>query len=327
MTDWALDAPQWLWGLPLTLLPLWRLPLRPEPWPWLALLPVDAASRAVDLSLRLAGAGAILALLLGSAGLHRREYTVERTGYGAHMVLLLDRSRSMDDSFAGRTSGGGEESKSAAAERLLSGFVSGGRNDRVGVAAFSTSPLFVLPLTDNRQAVLAAVHAMKLPGLAQTHVSKGLAMALSYFGDEPPAGSRIILLVSDGAAEVDPDSELKLRRWFKEKGVRLYWIFLRTAGSHGIFEAPDNPEDDNAQARPERYLHLFFTSLGIPYRAYEAEDADALKRAIADIDREEQRPLRYAERVPRRDLQAYCYLAAALALAWLVAAKGMEVAR
>jgi mxaC protein len=327
MTDWALNTPQWLWGLPLTLLPLWRLPLRPNPCSWHALLPADTASRAVDLSLRLAGAGAILALLLGSAGLHRREHTVERTGYGAHMVLLLDRSRSMDDSFAGRTPAGSEESKSAAAERLLSGFVSSRRNDLVGVAAFSTSPLFVLPLTDNKAAVLAAVHAMKLPGLAQTHVSKGLAMALSYFGDEPSAGSRIVLLVSDGAAEVDPDSELKLRRWFKEKGIRLYWIFLRTAGSHGIFEAPDNPEDDNAQARPERYLHLFFTSLGIPYRAYEAEDADALKRAIADVDREEQRPLRYAERVPRRDLQAFCYLAAALALAWLVAAKGMEVVR
>ncbi|MGZ8975777.1 MAG: hypothetical protein ACXW17_21405, partial [Methylomagnum sp.] len=48
-------------------------------------------------------------LLLGLAGLFRREYTVERVGQNAHIVLLLDRSRSMDDSFAGRapTGGGG----------------------------------------------------------------------------------------------------------------------------------------------------------------------------------------------------------------------------
>lgn len=316
-----------LWGLLLALAPLWRLPLRLAAAPWGPLLPADPVSRWIDAGLRLSGALAVASLVLGLAGLHRVEYAVERSGRGAHTVLLLDRSRSMDDSFAGRTPSGDEESKSQAAQRILSGFVAGRRQGLMGVAAFSTSALFVLPLTENREAVLASVAAMRWPALAQTHVVKGLAMALSHFQGKELKGARSVLLVSDGAAAVDADSEALLRRWFREQGVKLYWIYLRTAGSHGLFEAPENPDEDNAQSRPERYLHLFFTSLGVPYQAFEAADATALQQVLDAIEREEQGPMLYVERMPRQDLKAYCYVAAALAIAALLGAKGLEVSR
>ncbi len=321
----AVDTPGVLLGLLLALPPLFRLPLRLSATPWGPLLPADAWSRWIDAGLRLAGALAVAALTLGLAGLHRGEYAVEQSGQGAHTVLLLDRSRSMDDSFAGRTPTGDEESKSQAAQRILSGFVAGRRQGLIGVAAFSTSALFVLPLTGNREAVLAAVSAMRWPALAQTHVAKGLAMALTHFQGQELQGARSVLLVSDGAAAVDADSEALLRRWFREQGVKLYWIYLRTAGSHGLFEVPENPDEDNPQSRPERYLHLFFTGLGVPYQAFEAADANALQQILDAIGHEEQGPMLYLERVPRRDLQAYCYAIAALAVAVLLGAKGVEV--
>jgi mxaC protein len=131
-----------------------------------------------------------------------------------------------------------------------------------------------------------------LPALAYTNISKGLAMGLSYFQQQSSqTGSRIILLVSDGAAVIDPDSEAKIRRWAKQLNIRLYWIFMRSENSPGLYEKPENPRDDNAGAMPERYLHLFFTSLGIPYKAYQAENPDAVQDAINDINQLENMPL------------------------------------
>lgn len=316
--------PGWLWLLPLVLLPMWRSPLTALDYSWNPLLPGDGWSRLFDYGLRLAGVLAFAGLIGGLAGTHLPEYSVERIGRGAHIVLLLDRSRSMDDSFAGRAPSGGEEAKSAAAVRLLQQFIASRPHDRIGVAAFSTSPLFVLPLTDNREAVAAAVRAAGRPGLAQTHVAKGLALALSYFIGTEAGGSRSVLLVSDGAALIDPQSEALLRREFTARGVRLYWIFLRTAGSPGLFETPD-AADATPEARPERHLHLFFESLGVPYRAYEAETADALERAMADIDRLENLPLRYGEIHPRRELRGFCFALAALALGLVSLVKWTEV--
>jgi mxaC protein len=321
----AVDSPWVLAGLALALLPLIAQGRRLTPSASLSMLPPDPVSTVVSLLLRLTAMAAITGLVLGMAGLHRTEQSIERIGHGAHIVILLDRSNSMDDSFAGRAPNGTEESKSAAARRLLAEFVARRKTDLIGVAEYSTAPLFAIPLTENRQAVQAAIAATATPALAYTHVSKGLSMALSFFQNQPVTGSRIVLLVSDGAAAIDPDSEQKLREWFKRQNVRLYWIFLRTANSPGIFEKPSDPRDDNAQAMPELYLHKFFSSLGSPYKAYEAESPNALKEAIADINYLENLPLHYLERIPRQDLSNNCYLWSAALIFILLAAKFCEI--
>jgi len=260
----ALNTPWALAGLLLTLLPLFNSGMRSSPAPWLTLMPRDTLSVFIVCCLRLCAVAAIAGLVLGIAGLHRTEQRIERIGHGAHIVLLLDRSSSMDNTFAGRAPNGSDESKAAAARRLLTDFVNQRQTDLIGVAEYSTSPLFVMPLTENKNAVQAAIAATATPALGFTHVSKGLGMAISFFEQQPVTGSRIVLLVSDGAAAIDHDSEQKLRLWFKQQQVRLYWIFLRTAGSPGIFDQPEDSRDDNAGAMPELYLHKFFSGAGQP---------------------------------------------------------------
>ena len=323
----AVDTPWVLSGLLLTLLPLFNSGMRASPAPWLSLIPADTLSVFIVCCLRLFAMAAIAGLVLGMAGLHRTEQSRERIGHGAHIVLLLDRSSSMDNSFAGRAPNGSEESKATAARRLLTDFVEHRQTDLIGVAEYSTSPLFVMPLTENKNAVQAAIAATATPALGFTHVSKGLGMAISFFEQQPLTGSRIVLLVSDGAAAIDHDSEQKLREWFRKHQVRLYWIFLRTANSPGIFDQPEDSRDDNAQAMPELYLHKFFQGLGSPYQAYEAESPDALKQAIADINRLENLPMHYVERIPKQDLSAACYSVATLLLLLLLGAKFCEVKR
>ncbi|MCK9395160.1 MAG: VWA domain-containing protein [Methylobacter sp.] len=323
----AVNTPWALTGLLLALLPLFNSGMRASPAPWTALIPADTLSAFVVCCLRLCAVAAIAGLVLGIAGLHRTEQSRERIGHGAHIVLLLDRSSSMDNTFAGRAPNGVEESKATAARRLLTDFVKQRQTDLIGVAEYSTSPLFVMPLTENKNAVQAAIAATATPALGFTHVSKGLGMAISFFEQQPVTGSRIVLLVSDGAATIDHDSEQKLREWFKQQQVRLYWIFLRTAGSPGIFDQPEDSRDDNAGAMPELYLHKFFQGLGSPYQAYEAESPDALKQAIADINQLENLPMHYFERIPKQDLSAACYSVATFLLLVLLGVKFFEVKR
>ncbi len=325
MNGLAFETPLALAGLLLALLPLWRSGMQTATYPWLAMLPPDPLSQAVALTIRLLAMTAIAALVLGLSGMHLREQSVERIGHGAHIVMLLDRSSSMDNSFAGKAPSGSEQSKAEAARRLLTEFVDHREHDLIGIAEYSTSPLFVIPLTENRQAIHAAIAATATPALAYTNISKGLAMALSFFDQQPVQGSRIVLLVSDGAAAIDPDSEAALRILFKQQQVRLYWLFLRTDNSPGIFAQPDDPRDDNAQAMPELYLHRFFGGLHIPYQAYEAENPGAMRKAIDDIDRLEQLPLHYREAIPKQDLSGLCYGWAAVLMALLLGVKLCEV--
>jgi mxaC protein len=321
----GLAQPEVLYLLPLALLPLLGGMLERQGYPSIGAVGADGLSSAVDALLKLLGVTAIVAAILGAGGLYRKGDTIERTGEGAHLVLLVDRSASMDNSFAGRPISGEEESKSGAARRLLKDFILEREHDFVGVAAFSTSPMHVLPLTDHKDAVMAAVDAMDRPGLAFTNVGRGLALALDMHETSPPSASRAILLVSDGAAVIDRKVQEKIRAAFAKRPINLYWLFLRTEGAKGISDVPGPDEPDTPQALPERHLDKFFKSLKIPYRAFEAENPEAVADAIAEIGRLEKKPITYFERVPQKDLAHLAYGGALIAVLLLLAAKAIEV--
>ncbi|MBB3769543.1 mxaC protein [Angulomicrobium tetraedrale] len=318
--DWGVDQPWLLLLLALALLPFAATAFVRRGIASTLLVPDDALSKAVSLGLRLAGSVAIATIVLGLAGLHQREQAIVRQGTGAHLVLLLDRSSSMDNSFADRAPSGDQEAKSVVAKRLLVDFIGRRPRDRIAVSAFSTSPMPILPLTDHHDVVRAAINAIDRPGLAFTDVGRGLALALDSFADDANESSRAILLVSDGAALIDRRVQEALRDAVIRTPVHLYWLFLRSRGSKGIFDIPP-PGEDTPQANPERHLHLFLQSLGVPYEAFEATSPQAVERAIAEIDRQETRPLTYVERVPRRDFAHAAFAAAAVAIGLLLAAK------
>lgn len=320
----SFERPLLLVLLILALLPLLLRPERPSAHPALGLTPPDRLSRWVSAGLRLAGVGAIATLVVALAGPFSGGGSVTRQGQGANIVLLIDRSSSMDNSFAGRAPDGAEDSKSAVAKRLLVDFASRRPHDRIGVAAFSTSPMEVLPITDHLDAVRGAIAAIDRPGLAHTDVGRGLAMAFGQFGPEMGGEARAVVLVSDGAGVIGMEVQDLLRQQVAREPVNLYWLFIRTKGSPGIFETPASKSDDTPQARPERHLHLFLGRLGIPYRAFEAESPEAIAEAIGEIDRLETRPIAYVEELPRQPLAWAFYAVAAVLLAALLAARLAE---
>lgn len=321
----ALATPMVLVLLPLALLPLLLSSQRTQSYPSVEGIETDPLSVALDWILRIAGMIAITALILGIGGLHRLGRTIEKTGEGAHIVLLIDRSSSMDNTFAGRAPEGGEESKSAAARRLLKDFIVHRDHDLVGVAAFSTSPMHVLPMTEHKAAVMAAVDAMDRPGLAFTNVGRGLALALDMQEADTSPAARVIVLISDGAAVIDRKVQEQLRAAFARRPINLYWLFLRTEGTPGISTVPAPDEQDTPQVYPERHLDKFFKSLGISYRAFEAENPQAVADAIGEIGKLERSPITYFERIPHEDLKARAFAVALAAMLVLLAAKLAEV--
>ncbi|WP_311274744.1 vWA domain-containing protein [Methylobacterium sp. WCS2018Hpa-22] len=316
------DFPWVLWLLPLALLPLAASSQRVTPLSSIAASPVDSLSRLIGWGLRLAGILAIAGLVVALSGPYRQGETITRTGIGAQVSILVDRSGSMNETFAGLQPSGAEESKAAASRRLLGEFVGSRAHDQFAVSAFSTAPMLVVPMTDRHEAVRAAIAAIDRPGLDYTNVARGLGMALSQFGASTANVSRALLIVSDGAAVIDPRVQGTLRAEFARIRPNLYWLFLRTKGSPSISDRPSG--EDTPQAAPERHLDLFFKSLGTPYRAFEAEGAEAVADAIGQIERLERDPIPYIERRPRRDLAGWAYGISLLGLILLVAAKLAE---
>ncbi len=314
------------WGLLLGLLaiiPILKSGQPSKAYSSLAMLPEDPISSWMDWGLRLLAGLAALFMAIGIAGPYLREQWIEKIGTGAHIVLLVDRSSSMNENFSGTYLGGSShESKSSIASKLLADFIDRRPQDLFAVVAFSAAPIYVLPLTQDHQAIRSAVLALGGRGHGITHIAPGLAMALEYFSGQPVTGSRIVLLVSDGAARMEPETADALRQIFQDEQSSLYWIYLRNLKGGKLTEAPKNP---NESTTPEYYLHQYFQSLGIPYQAFEADNPKALQEAIAQVERLENRPLVYREKLPRQDLSGRCYAAALVCLMILIAFQTLEV--
>ncbi|HZV62323.1 MAG TPA: vWA domain-containing protein [Methylophilaceae bacterium] len=320
----SFSVPWVLWLLPLAVLPLVLERTHSRSYSWLEMLPRDRLSDLINIVLKALAVLALLFIILGVAAPHTNEQHVERIGVGAQIGLVLDRSASMDDPFSGSTDGRVGETKSAAASRLITDFVKSRQNDMFGMITFSNSAMYVLPLSENREAILAAVRATSGNSLFQTNIGSGLTSAAGLFDKVPDSGSRAVILLSDGAGRIDADTQQKIRDWFERMELSLYWIVLRQPGGISIFDANYKPPEDQALP-PQIELYEFFKTMRTPFRAYEAEDPKSLEAAIDDINRREKKPIRYVEQIPGRDFSSHCFLLAAVMVSLLLGVKYLEV--
>ena len=344
----SFDQPGWLWLLPLALLPLWTPPARALAHAGHGFMPRDRLSAGFAWALRSAGVLALAALVFGLAGPHRPEVEVERVGQGAEIVLVLDRSRSMDQSFAGaRTNaptGTGPEalayysnlranesraSKGQVARQMLAEFAQRRPADRFGMVVFSNLPLRVLGFTSKPEIIQAAIQAGNIGrGLSETNIARALLSALAYFEDRPYTGSRIVLLVSDGGDKLDTDARNLITEQARKHRVGITWIYIRSPRSTGLMrDVVVDPSQASAQEElaPEQFLDRFFQGMQVPYRAYEADDPDSLQHAIDDLDRLENLPITYLDTVPRRDRSGLAFGVALASVLLLLLARRLEI--
>ena len=297
----------------------------------LTVIPNDRVSALLGALIRLSRSMSLALVAIALSGPYLPEKEVERIGEGAQIVILLDRSRSMDQPFGGQPVRNplvtyGAEAKGAIARRLLSEFIADRRNDQYGMLAFSRQPIRVLPLTDKTEIIQAAIDAGNIGrGLSETDVGEGILDAIRFFENQPYTGSRVIMLISDGGARLDQATRTQIADMLRHYRVALYWLYIRSRNSPGIVAAdPGDRRDDTA---PARVLHEYFETLETPYRVFDAEDPNALARAIAQVNELQSLPIRYIDVVPRKKIAKRFYVAAMILVTMLLVIERAEVKR
>lgn len=304
MLDLGWTSPYLFYLLPLATLP-WLTHNVEKTIAWDAFIPDDKFSVWLSVLHKSLASLIIGTLILVMAGPYTPERVIERYRQGAEFILLLDRSRSMDDIFARRplnTLPIEKEllrSKRSVSRDYLLEFVKRRPDDRFGYVLFSDKPTEILSLTYNKEAILATINAGGLgKGLSKTNIFAALRLAAQMYKREPYRGSRNVLLISDGGQILSEQEKRYLRQTYPEMRLNLYWIYLRSMRGMTL----DVTEQDSLLwvDMPERKLHQFFKQLAVPYQAFEAGSLQDFADAINEIHRQQYQTLIVEERIPHQ---------------------------
>jgi mxaC protein len=304
----ALDfaAPWMLALLPLAALPLLRRRCDTLVFSSVAWLPVDRAGRWAGLLARCSGVLAMAGIVVGLAGPGRSQLQVVRTGSGAQILILMDRSASMDEQMAsaGVESPGGGDAKNKVARASLTSFVNQRPNDRLAFMMFGTSPVLAMPFTYNHRVIEAAIAATAIGrGMPDTQLDRGMLAAIGQFDGRPSSGRRAIVLVSDGGARLDETVRRRIQEGLQRNQIALYFIYLRSS----VYSPDLNTTVPAGGSSAEAELHRYFLTLKTPYRLFQAGDAKAMMAAVAEINRQQNALTSFVEHLPRQDLSPYCF--------------------
>jgi mxaC protein len=315
-------SPWMLFLLPLALLPL--LPRRDEalPFSWSAWLPPDRVGRALGWVARAAAALAMAAIVVGLAGPGRSHLEARRTGRGAEILILMDRSGSMNDVMASRGVNTTGDSKNKVARVAIGEFVDGRPNDRFAFMMFGIAPILAVPFTFDHAIIRAAIDGTQVGrGMPDTQLGRGLLAAIRQFDGLPWTGHRAIVMVSDGGAQLSPDERRLIAEGLARNRIALYFIYLRSS----IYSPELGAAVGAGDTSPEAQLHRYFLTLRTPYRLYQAGDPRAMTAAMNEIGRQQSFPIAFDERLPRQDRSDVCYAVALACCLILLASRIVQV--
>ena len=148
---------------------------------------------------------------------------------GTDIVISMDISGSMlSQDFS--------PNRFEAAKKVATKFINGRQNDNIGLVVFAGESFSLMPLTNDRAALINTVTNIRMDMLTDgTAVGDGLVSAINRVSSGK-AKSKSIILLTDGtnnAGDVPPQTAAKIA---KQKGVRVYTIGV---GTNGVIQIPD----------------------------------------------------------------------------------------
>lgn len=310
----SVESPLVLMLAPLSVLP-WLIINTEKVIPWDAFTPPDPLSGVIDRTLKALGSLTIISLVAAISGPYIPEYTKEGIATGADFVILLDRSRSMDEPFAvedsaQKVSRDLSKSKRNAAIKQLKGFVEHRPDERWGFVMFSNKVMPLLPLTQNKEAVLATIQASRLgKGMSETNLAQSMLKAADYFNGEKYRGNRVVLLVSDGGEKFSENEQAQISQTFQSNHLSLYWIYLKAIDDFSLEKMSDEPI--SWDELPERKLHMFFANMQVPYEVFEADNDAKVTDAFTEINQAQTEKIIVNEIQPKES-KAHIFLTIAL---------------
>ena len=191
---------------------------------------------------------------------------------GTDIALALDISGSMMTPDV-------RPNRLGAAIDVASSFVNARESDNMALVVFSGESLSLLPLTNDRTALLAELKQVQPGMLADgTAIGDGLPSAINRI---IPGKSKSVILINDGsnnAGEVSPSIAAEIAR---QKGIRVYTIGI---GTNGNFRVRDSFgfETNMETSIDEGTLRQIAAQTGGKY--FRARDKDVLEDVFAEID-------------------------------------------
>lgn len=327
--------PELLWLLPLALLPLISYGVKQFSFPGLEDWPKDFMSDWLRWGVRALAVLTLSCLIIAAAAPFTEGGTVIKVGEGAEIVVVLDRSGSMSENLQSNSQSINAKpvSKIEAARKVLLKFMEQRPADTFGIVAFNAAPISVAPLSADREIAKAALKSAESNSSGFTALNRALAMGLDYFNGRPFTATRLIMLVSDGDAVIEPADREILKNQFKQYRAKLIWVYVHAGVEKNILDsviAGDNEIVTNAQKEEVDInqnvaMNRLFEELDIPYQAFEVNSEAGLQRAVAEIGRATNKPTRYEYRLPRQDYAVYFYLLTMLTLGALFRLKQIEI--
>lgn len=211
-------------------------------------------------------AAALALLVVALARPQVGQAETELPGQGIDIALVLDLSSSM--SSASLSTGSRQE----VAQRVLTDFVEGREEDRIGLVIFREEALLLSPLTLDYEALAQLLEQAPRVGLPDgTAIGVGLATGVDMLR-ESRARSRVAILLTDGENTVGSIEPLAAAQIAEALGVRVYTIGVIAPGSRGSGNLNVN----------EAALREMASLTGGQY--FPAESEQALEAIYASID-------------------------------------------
>jgi mxaC protein len=121
---------------------------------------------------------------------------------------------------------------------------------------FSTRPMPIVSFTERSEVVQAGLAATGIGrGLPHTEMGSALLAAIGQFEGRVYSGSRIVLVVSDGGAQLDEPTRQRIEAGLSRHRIGLYWIYVRSSANSPDLKVASTGADDGVE---EVALHRFF---------------------------------------------------------------------
>ncbi len=143
---------------------------------------------------------------------------------GRDIVLVVDASRSMDDTFSIKES----SNKFEAVRDILKKFITKRKGDRIGMVLFGEYPYVVSPVTFDHEVLSSMIPYLEV-GMAgeKTAIYDALAMTAKLLKNSD-AKSKVAILLTDGRNSAGKIPKIVAEKLLKEYGIRVYTIGIGT---------------------------------------------------------------------------------------------------
>ena len=177
--------------------------------------------------------GSLFFAIVALARPQRLHHHDEITSEGIAICVTFDVSLSM--LIRDYTIGMEQVNRITAAKRVLTEFINGRPNDRIGIVAFAGAPYNPCPLTLDHGWLLRNMDRIQT-GIMEdgTAIGSGMAMAARRLDEQKEVKSKVIVLITDGANNSGKLSPRDAARMAATLGIKIYAIGIGTPGIHPI---------------------------------------------------------------------------------------------